>query len=510
MNRAFNVILGLVYLNTILAQDLDSVELLIYIGTPGTHSPSNSSIMGDEFRKQYAHLFQNGFGTLQPNGMRQMYNLGLSLRKDYPKLLGEGLDPRQYESYSDSTLLASLSASSFYAALNKSSNQLEIDRTDYDKLYPFTRDRSKQQQLEAAIKFDSGLPPNMEVISIRHSEDEEERFAKGFRAVCPTFDNLYRFASRTGFEELGKNVFNITEELNFLKNNLPLRLSDSTIQKLPLAQAAYVLDPLHSIEFSSPEGLSAPLKRSYEYFLKIFGFVSVAQYSDRWEDYYKWIASPILQEVSSLFTSAAKESNTKSRVLTSYIGDHLTFNSIIQALQGFNRSCFEKVAESSNGDVKSCGPRALVTSNYILELVKSDTQYFVNTRFEGEYVDVCKSEEVLKNSKFSCPLKVWTKKITEGIYPEWKEKCIKQNSNEDNQQAMIGVVILLLGIFFFLAVAVLIALALFFKKSPHDEEIGDSAEDNKKTKDLNHSSSNEDFSMDPDARDHAFVRVKRN
>lgn len=503
------IVVIMMCLHLAISQDTDSVQMLIYIGTPGTHSPSNSSILTDEFKKQYSHLFLSGYSTLLPNGMRQMYNLGLSLRNDYPKLLGKGLDSRQYESYSDSSVVASLSATSFYAALNKSSGLLEIDRKDFDKLYPFTRNSTKHTALDSAVKFSSGLPPEMEVLSIRHSEDGEQRFVKDFRETCPTFDNLYRFASRTGFDEAGKTVFNISEELSFLKDNLPLRLSDSTMQKVPLFQAAYVLDPLHSLEFSSVEGLDGPLKRSYQYFLKIFGLVSVAQYGDKWEDYYKWMASPILEEVVSLFKSATKSTNLGQRVLTSYIGDYLTFNSIIQGLQGLNRSCFVKVAESADGDINSCGPLALVTSNYVLELVKTDNQYFVNTRFEGEYVDVCKSEETLTNGKFSCPLKAWTKKVSQRIYPDWRDQCIKANPKQDNQQAMLGVVVLLLGIFFLLAVAVLVALALFFKKSPHDEEIGDDAEQNKKSKELPHSSSNEDFTIDPDARDHAFIRVKR-
>lgn len=490
-------------------QKTETIEMLVYIGTPGISTPKNSSVLGDEFKRKYANLLSNGYGTLSTNGMRQLYNLGLSLREEYPDLLGGGLDSNQYVSFTEKSMAASLSASCFYAAFNKSSAPLDIGKQSFDKLYPFTRDQTKTANLDARVNFSSALPPTIDVQSVSHSEDDGELFADEFRERCKPVGSNYKFAHRQGFEEAGKSVFNLSAELSYLNKNLPLQLSENTINKLPLLQAAYVMEPLHSIEYGTAEGLEPQLKRSYQYFSKIYGLASVAQFGDKWEDYYKWLGSPILTDVIALFNMAAKSSKPMGRKLTSYIGDYLTFNSIIQALQGLNKACFVRVAEQPEGDIGSCGPLALVTSNYVLELVKRDREYFVRTRFEGEYIDICNTGGAPGADMFECSLKQWADTVNKRIYPDWRDLCYKQDQIHDTEAAILGVVVLLLGIFVLLAAAVLVTLALFFKKSPHDEEIGEADPSSPKNKEFAHSSSSEDFSMDPDDRDHAFVRVKR-
>jgi hypothetical protein len=196
--------------------------------------------------------------------------------------------------------------------------------------------------------------------------------------------------------------------------------------------------------------------------------------------------------------------------MISYIGDYLTVNSIIQALQGLNHTCLQSVAERLDGDITTCGPLAYTTSNYVIELIKKAGAYFVRTKFEGVAVEVCRDADLSPDTGYLCPVQVWSQEVRKRIYTDWWKKCSKPDNTNDTQDALYGVVALLLGIFVLLTAAVCVSLAMFFKKSPLDEEIGEVESPTKaKHKDLLQSSSGEDFSMDPDARDHAFVRVKR-
>lgn len=362
--------LPLALLLLFLAASLAHSKLIFAFGLlrHGAFFPKNDLYDGSAYRSQR--------GQLTPVGMRQQFNLGSYLRRNYIddlQLTAKQLDPNQVEFFSSSYERAEKSALSFlYGLFPLESGQRIPDEVTEDKLDPpYTPLFQENLQIEG--------------------EDLPFALASGFQPVpiynldeildnCPSYEGLQ-----------AKRYLEISAALSQLQSEQAEQISrlrvmfNLTAQQTNIPTLADLYETLNAdvnLGRLLPRDYSAADDRNLQY---LFNQHNTFLFNG---NFARVLTTPLIRMLNVKFSMAAAKQSAKKMTLIFCHQSNII--PLLTQLQLTSPDCLTQQWNNQTVTAPACVPPPAFAANLLFELHQDDTfEYFVQAKYNGEYVSLC-------------------------------------------------------------------------------------------------------------------------
>ncbi len=435
----------------------------------GISTPSDRAIVPESKLNDGSEKWLGvGWDQLTSNGKRQMYQLGVALREDYPELLGGGLSGSQIFVHCDGNSKSTSSATSLLSAIVSNSKTDIIDLPIDKRLYPFLQNQSIINQLSREASFPKALPFTRDLAFITAPDKTDPKFRLNPNEVCPKFFHGAALTKRF-LQDIYRRIGHLSDESDTMYEKLMIKkkYSKETSQNdtSPLALniiflGEYLLARVYADNEIDPSVVSDDFLEKLKFAMNYYSLHSTG--NDH-EDRFRLASTPLLQSIQSVLHDVGQTKRIiglQGRRLHLYSGNIATLVGLQDTLIGINNTCVD--LEASTG-VKEPGCANLpgYSSSMIFEVVDINDQTFVRTRLDGEYVKTCARDTT--EPRFSCPIDDWQGYVSNKILKDWQKQCMETPTTVEPHKALFTAVILMCLGFILVIILVIFSVIGFFK-----------------------------------------------
>lgn len=408
-----------------------------------------------------------GINKLTPHGKRQLHDLGLIIRKEYPELLEKTHKEKD-------TFVASLRGDkyvsavySFMSGMTINSDEVRIDKFDSRVKPPY---HEPLNDIINQITYNTSLPDGIEFRSIHRYSTRG--LVKDFDMIDATNPKECKNLSHyTGYQN---SDFDFLQFVSARTSIIQEILADYPIQVLYNHEAAFnkrrSMAIIEYVRLGKILGIYQTTKEADDYLAGVVKAGITLAFKDN--KAFKLAASQSLRQAADMIKNRS-EGITETKIAALSMSASV-MTAIFQALGLVDLDCARQTFNKMKvGDtftkLKDCGDFPDFSSNLVLELVKEDSSqgHFVNCRLNGVYVNVCK-DRAANESPYSCPLTAFLELVDKETEADWQTYCeSKKERKEDMFEKEMLTVIILLTVFFVLT---LVSISCVLKIYINDEK----------------------------------------
>ena len=445
----------------------EELKLVVMVTANGATNPKSRNQLNDSdiFNGTESWL-KIGFDELNPNGKRQMYNLGLTMREEYKDFFNESLEDGQYIVYSEGSSKATASAVSFLSAFLTATPDIGF-ASDESRLYPFTSDVQLVQSLASDVNFTTAMPPSVTAPVVSAPTVDEFLFSTGATGFCKHIDTLYINGKRIDMLKPGylSQIFpEVEPKLDQLAKRLKIRLQKTSSGRVSTIGAYSLIEFMIGRYYAmdSKEQMDIHNDPLYSYFFYLLDSIAMMTLGELHREVHALVMAPLVQHltftVETFAKSLAEKNNTKLVLYSGIVSNLVALQEVIFGIDG---DCLRERAKLSK-EISGCKPLPRFGSNFVFEVVKQQSGFFVRTRYQGEYVEVC--DNYRKDGMFTCTLDDWSSALNSWVVSDWKVVCKVDEKVSYSNPTLYTIVWLLCIVFGLVVLLIVFAITLFFKR----------------------------------------------
>jgi len=353
-------------------------------------------------------------------GKFQQYLLGQTIRKEYPELFATPLKSTDYYFRSTKRSRTISSAEFFFKGLNNYAHNLDHLKLDQE----FVSHISPPFRTNSEIGFLDFIGPGhkyaevVEPISLFVPKGDRTDWVlrRHKPKLCPGGKIKASEFIRPQFEEILDKAKKILEKIGKLvkqKFNLSVVPDFMYLQRLGDVIASDYFQKRDSAKFAVADPVA-------DYLMNLRALQDLSIYVD--EHFLKLAISNLIKHIHQFITEKIDQSNPSTKKLIAYSLHDSNLSPMLLLLDLMNFDC--SVRQMTTETPLNCGLTPPYSANMLFEVNQDSSGHiFISTRYNGEYIDLCKHTH---HGRKVCKLEQFVEKINKGTYDneaEMEEFC---------------------------------------------------------------------------------------